>query len=119
MRHKFLNYYRGSFYGRSSSGIFYQLGSQLNKSNKDMLWYWIVGLTDLQLHQKSEDQKYSEEIQECNDEVFKLHPIKHNQEAVEQFEQLRQDDQDYKDKDLFKLVTLETQTQELGTISIE
>jgi hypothetical protein len=44
-----------------------------------MLWWWIVGLADLIVHSKSGEFEYNEEIEKCNDEVFNLHPIKHNQ----------------------------------------
>jgi hypothetical protein len=43
-----------------------------------MLWWWIVGLASLQIHQKSSELD-NEEIMQCNDEVFKLHPNAHNQ----------------------------------------
>ena len=72
---KFQNYYRGTFYSCSTSGIFYQLSSQLNRATKDMLWWWIMGLTDLIVHCRSGDLEYSEEIKKCNSEVAKLHPI--------------------------------------------
>ena len=45
-----------------------------------MLWQWIVGLTDLMVHCKSGELEYSEENAQCNDEVTKLHPSKHNQQ---------------------------------------
>lgn len=44
--YKFSKYYKGSYYGKSSSYVFYQLVQQLNKVNKDYLWYWIVGIGD-------------------------------------------------------------------------
>jgi cell division control protein 45 len=50
---KFHKYYSGTFYGKSTSGLFYQLSSQLNRGTKDMLWWWIVGLTDIMIHCKS------------------------------------------------------------------
>ena len=79
-KNKFNLYYRtGNFFGKSSSSIFYNLSQQLNRSNKDMLWWWILGLADIQLHQKSAELEHSEEIGRCNDEVFKLHPSKQNE----------------------------------------
>lgn len=68
-----------------------------------MLWWWIMGLTDLIVHCRSGDLEYNEEIKKCNTEVLKLHPIKHNQEAVNNHALI--DGQDYKDKNLFDLVT--------------
>lgn len=110
-----MSYYtRGAFFGKSSSSIFYQLSSQLNKNSKDMLWMWIVGLASLQLHQKSKEFQ-NEEIHQCNDEVFKMHPIKHNERAIE----LAGDNADYKEKNFFELVQLQNQNNDIGTISIE
>ena len=116
----FLNYYRGSFYGKSSASIFYQLSNQLNKSSKDMLWWWIVGLTDLLLHQGSDEIESANEISECNDEVLRLHPIKQNQDGAEEAARILRDKEvKYTDKDLFTLVSLDTQTQDVGTIMIQ
>ena len=47
-----------------------------------MLWWWIMGLTDLIVHCRSGELEYSEEIKKCNSEVAKLHPVKSNQEAT-------------------------------------
>jgi hypothetical protein len=53
----------------------YQLSSQLNRNNKDMLWFWIIGLSELIIHCKSGDVEYNREIEECNDEVMKFGPV--------------------------------------------
>jgi len=45
-----------------------------------MLWWWIIGMTDLMLHQKAPDEQYHEENGKANDEVFKLHPMKQAEE---------------------------------------
>lgn len=82
-----------------------------------MLWWWITGLTDLIVHCRSGDLEQMEEIKRCNTEVLKLHPIKHNQEVVNDHHLL--DQGDYKDKNLFDLVTRQTENQEIGTILIE
>ncbi len=117
-RNKFNLYYsNGNFYGKSSSSIFYNLAQQLNRSNKDMLWWWIVGLADIQLHQKSAELEHTEEIGKCNDEVFRLHPVKLNNQMQEANEQ----ELDYKNKDFFSLISgdLVTETQDVGTITIQ
>lgn len=49
---QFMNYYRGAFFGKSCSAIFYELAKQLNKVTSDILWWRIVGFTDQVLHQK-------------------------------------------------------------------
>ena len=42
----FMNYYRGTFYGKCCSAVFYELAKQLNKVTRDILWWRIVGFTD-------------------------------------------------------------------------
>ena len=49
---EFLNYYRGTFYSKSTSSLMYELASQMNKASKEMLWWRIVGYTDQVLHEK-------------------------------------------------------------------
>lgn len=48
----FQNYYRGNFNSKCSAAIVYDLSIQLNKESREMLWWLIVGFTDLMLHQK-------------------------------------------------------------------
>lgn len=88
------------------------------------MWYWIVGLSDLMIHSKSGDIEYNEEIEICNDEVFKLHPSDHNNQFQDKPLAEIHDNKDdptafYKNTDLFNLVTRETENQEIGTIMIE
>jgi len=47
-----LRYYQGSYFGKSCSHHLYRLAESLNKNNKDMLWWWCIGLADLQVHNK-------------------------------------------------------------------
>jgi cell division control protein 45 len=111
-----MNYYhRGHFYGKSSSGIFYQLSAQLNRNNKDSLWWWIVGLSTLQLHNKAAEID-NDEIMSCNDEVVKLHPAQVSTQAVAKDTSLTAD---YKERNTFDLVTLKNHHNEVGTITIE
>lgn len=48
----FESYYRGTFIGKCSASITYELAAQLNKDSKEMLWWRIVGFTDQTLHEK-------------------------------------------------------------------
>lgn len=43
---QFMNYYRGTFYGKCCSSIFFELAKQLNKVTNDILWWRIVGFYD-------------------------------------------------------------------------
>lgn len=71
---RFINYYRGTFYGKNSASITYELSVQLNKESRDMLWWRIVGLTDQILHQKCEEEEEQVELDACNREVLRLVP---------------------------------------------
>lgn len=82
-----------------------------------MLWWWIVGLASLQIHQKSSELD-NEEIMQCNDEVFKLHPNAHNQQEIKGNDHIKQA-ADYKDRNTYDLITLDTKHNEVGTITIE
>ena len=57
----FMNYYRGSFNGKSSSAIFYELAKQLNKITNDILWWRIVGFSDQVLHEKIDNEEKDHE----------------------------------------------------------
>ena len=46
----------------------------MNKDGKDMLWWRIVGLADLILHEKIDMEEYNIELLSCNNEVSRLVP---------------------------------------------
>ncbi len=50
-----------------------------------MLWWWIVGMADLIIHQKSGTYDYDEDIFKCNDEVQRLNP--HIYTNMDQFDE--------------------------------
>lgn len=62
---QFVNYYRGNFFGKCCSAIFYELAKQLNKVTNDILWWRIVGFTDQILHQKVDLQEQDFETEQC------------------------------------------------------
>ena len=66
---QFLNYYRGNFFGKCSSAIFYELAKQLNKVTNDILWWRLVGFTDQVLHQKIDFEEQDYETLQCQKEV--------------------------------------------------
>lgn len=79
-RQKYITYYRGTFYSRSTASSFYELSKQLNRNNKDLLWFWIIGLSNQIVHQKIGESEYEEEVQVCNEEVLRMHPTEVNAE---------------------------------------
>lgn len=75
---KYLTYYQGTFYSKSTAWNLYELSKQLNRNSKDLLWYWIIGLSNLIVHQKIGEMEYNEEVQLCNEEVCRMHPSQAN-----------------------------------------
>ena len=68
------NYYRGTFYGKPTSSVMYELSIQLNKDSKEMLWWRIVGIADLIVHEKIDIEERNFELLSCNNEVSRLVP---------------------------------------------
>lgn len=56
---------------------------------------------------------------QCNDEVLKLHPNSHNQQAVKHSSDPNKQAADYKDRNTYDLVNLDSKNNEIGTITIE
>lgn len=120
----FQRYYQGNFYWRCSSWMLYQLAQQLNRESNDMLWLWILGMTDLVIHARSNHYSFDSDIIDCSNEVQRLNPHiynKHDNEGPhfdptsEQPETQAQNQQ----VDLFKLVNLQSRNKETGTILME
>lgn len=40
----FMRYYSGTFYGRSAAAVLYELSTQMNKDDPELLWLYMVGL---------------------------------------------------------------------------
>jgi CDC45-like protein len=66
---KFMTYYQGTFFGKSSAQIMYSLCQQLNRETRELLWCWIVGMSDLIVNSRSGTYDYDDDISKCNDEV--------------------------------------------------
>lgn len=61
------DYYRaGTSFSGSVSAIIYQLAQQLGKTNNELLWLAIVGVTSLYIFEKMDTYKYGELL-----EIFK------------------------------------------------
>ena len=83
----------------------YELCKNLNKDTKDMLWYGIVGVTDLIVHCRSGTYDYDDEIVKFNDEVTRLNPnIYNKRDDLMDDVPLPDSSEQAKEKDLFKLV---------------
>lgn len=63
----------GIYFASSTAGTMYSLSRELNRSSLDLLWLWIVGLTDQLLHKKIDRVEYEGKISTCINEVVS-HP---------------------------------------------
>ena len=70
----FQKYYSGTYYWKCCSWIMYKLHQSLNKENNDSLWLWILGMTDLLVHQRSGSYSFDNDMIDCNQEVHRLNP---------------------------------------------
>lgn len=72
-RSQLLQYYRqGDWIGSSTSSFMYALAGQLQKSDSDMLWYCIVGITACLILENSNEEKYFSDIELLNGEVNRM-----------------------------------------------
>ena len=98
------------------------MGAALNKESRDSLWCWIIGMTDLQVSQKTGVYDQDDDIHKCADEVQRLHPslynLDHQMAQFEDADENRNTLNAGEKEDLFKLV-LTTSNKEQGTIMQE
>ncbi len=65
-------FYTFSSFGSSSSTLMFLLAYQLYKSNNDILWCAILGLTDQLIHNRVNQKKYFSEVDRFRKEVLEL-----------------------------------------------
>merc|ERR1712166_1437786 len=68
----FREYYTGSYFGPPSAGLAYTLSLQLGKSDRELLWLAIVGLTEQYVMKRVDQHKYVEQVNEYQDEVNRI-----------------------------------------------
>lgn len=71
-------YYSGSFFWKCTASTMYQLYLALNRSNNDALWLWILGMTDLIVHQRQTMNSLDNDMLDCGNEVIRLNPNIYN-----------------------------------------
>jgi len=97
----------------------------LNRENNDSLWLWILGMTDLIVHQRSGSYSFDQDVMECSNEVLRLNPNINNNNRSDDFEDnpdsapTENPQTGAADKDLFKYVSLKSRNRELGSIMLE
>eukprot|EP01134_Creolimax_fragrantissima_P007045 CFRG7045T1 len=108
---KLAHYYdSGSSYGLSTSLIAYQLASQLNRRDNEVLWCAIVGLTDQYVQESIDFPLYITEVQKLRDEVLRFNPVEdHDQTELQNNRSGRMLNLDHdviRSADEFKLMTM-------------
>jgi cell division control protein 45 len=72
-REQILRYYRGSFHGAPAASIAFELAQQMNAgSNRDLLWFAIVGLTKQFIMEEIDADNYTLMVHRFQDEVLAL-----------------------------------------------
>ena len=66
------SFYTSSSFGPPSSALMFLLAYQLYKSDNDMLWLAILGLTDQLVHNRIDQKKYFSEVDRYRKEVMEL-----------------------------------------------
>ena len=65
-------YYNGSYTGKAITDILYNLCRQLNKENNNLMWLWVLGLTDQFLSYRINKNLYEKRSLEIQKEVIRL-----------------------------------------------
>ncbi len=68
-RERIEQYYLGAFHGAPSALVLHRLCQEVNRDNRDTLWFAIVGLTDLLVHQRVEHAHYRAMVEGLEVEV--------------------------------------------------
>jgi hypothetical protein len=118
-------YYSGSFYWKCAAATLYELYKALNRESNDSLWLWILGMTDLIVHQRSGSYSFDNDMIECGNEVLRLNPNIYNK--IDDPNQLDEESGENPqvpgtssvDKNLHKLVTRNTRNKDVGAITVE
>uniref|UniRef100_K3X452 CDC45-like protein n=1 Tax=Globisporangium ultimum (strain ATCC 200006 / CBS 805.95 / DAOM BR144) TaxID=431595 RepID=K3X452_GLOUD len=71
-REEILRYYRGSYNGAPAATIAFELAQQMNSSQRDLLWFAIIGLTKQFVMEEIDADNYNLMIHRFQDEVLAL-----------------------------------------------
>uniref|UniRef100_A0AAV1UM09 Cell division control protein 45 n=1 Tax=Peronospora matthiolae TaxID=2874970 RepID=A0AAV1UM09_9STRA len=71
-RDEILRYYRGSFHGAPAATVAFELAQQVNNSQRDLLWFAIIGLTKQFVLEEIDADNYNLMIARFQDEVLAL-----------------------------------------------
>ncbi|KAG6612927.1 cell division control protein 45 [Phytophthora cinnamomi] len=71
-REEILRYYRGSFHGAPAATVAFELAQQVNSSQRDLLWFAIVGLTKQFVMEEIDADNYNLMVTKFQDEVLAI-----------------------------------------------
>ncbi|CAI5710819.1 unnamed protein product [Peronospora destructor] len=71
-REEILRYYRGSFHGAPAATIAFELAQQVNSSQRDLLWFAIIGLTKQFVMEEIDADNYNLMVTRFQDEVLAM-----------------------------------------------
>ncbi|KAL3658538.1 hypothetical protein V7S43_016422 [Phytophthora oleae] len=69
-REEILRYYRGSFHGAPAATVAFELAQQVNSSQRDLLWFAIIGLTKQFVLEEIDADNYNLMVTRFQDEVL-------------------------------------------------
>ncbi|KAF4034272.1 CDC45-like protein [Phytophthora infestans] len=69
-REEILRYYRGSFHGAPAATVAFELAQQVNSSQRDLLWFAIIGLTKQFVLEEIDTDNYNLMVTRFQDEVL-------------------------------------------------
>ncbi|KAI8969151.1 DNA replication pre-initiation complex subunit Cdc45 [Mycotypha africana] len=82
------NYFAsGYYYANSAAGTIYELAQQLGKTNNELLWLAIVGVTSQYIFEKIDTSRYNSYVQEFRTERTRLNIDYTNEEGQNQSQQ--------------------------------
>ncbi|KAE9032788.1 hypothetical protein PR001_g10440 [Phytophthora rubi] len=71
-REEILRYYRGSFHGAPAATVAFELAQQVNSSQRDLLWFAIIGLTKQFVLEEIDADNYNLMVTKFQDEVLAI-----------------------------------------------
>ncbi|UIZ25525.1 hypothetical protein KXD40_006436 [Peronospora effusa] len=71
-REEILRYYRGSFQGAPAATVAFELAQQVNSSQRDLLWFAIIGLTKQFIMEEIDADNYNLMVTRFQDEVLAI-----------------------------------------------
>jgi len=75
------SYYKFSYWGKPTSHLFYELARDMKKSDNNLLWLSIIGLTDMFINDRMDRTKYDMSLRHYREEVLRLNPVQQRRQV--------------------------------------